>query len=122
MWFAPLVGCFFSLPEKAECEDPHLWYAPDGSGDTYFGCEPPEGWKETPADESLYAAATTTTTLHDDDDEPAIDTSTPAITFPPRDTSPPEPQVTADTGGIGPVDTSIPPDTSDTAVPTEDTT
>lgn len=36
-----------------DCE-PHLFYAPDGSGDTYFGCEPPAGWLETPADETLY--------------------------------------------------------------------
>ena len=116
-----IAGCFLSLPEKAPCSDPHLWYAPDGSGDTYFGCEPPGGWTEIPPDESVYAASTQTVSPGPepdvDTDEPDIDTGEQTVVFPPRDTSPPEPVVTGDTGGA--IDTGLDPE--DTALPPEDT-
>lgn len=117
-----IAGCFFSMPEQVSCTDPHLWYAPDGSGDTYFGCAPPEGWSETPPDESAYAASTQTTTVGPepdiDTDEPDVDTGEQTVVFPPRDTAPPKPVVTGDTGS--PPDTALP-DPEDTALPPEDT-
>ncbi|MCA9495068.1 MAG: hypothetical protein KC621_34305, partial [Myxococcales bacterium] len=44
-----LLGCW-SREVVPECVDPHLWYAPDGSEDVYFGCTPPAGWIDTPPD------------------------------------------------------------------------
>jgi hypothetical protein len=29
---------------RPQCGEPHVFYAPDGSGDVYFGCSPAEGW------------------------------------------------------------------------------
>jgi hypothetical protein len=135
MWFVSLVGCFLSLPEKAPCTDPHLWYAPDGSGDTYFGCAPPEGWQEVPPDESVFAASTQTVTEGDTDvdidtDPADIDTGEQTVTFPPRDTAPPEPITTGDTGllpgdtgAYDPPDTALPPEDTgfDTGAPLRDT-
>jgi hypothetical protein len=55
MWWLTLGACWFSSPSPPACKDPHLWYAPDSSGDVYFGCDKPEGWLENPPDEGAYA-------------------------------------------------------------------
>jgi hypothetical protein len=58
MWWVWWIACaapfewlsdLWSGPD--ECAEPHLYYAPDGSSDVYFGCDPPLGWLETPPDE-----------------------------------------------------------------------
>src|SRR5262249_45483167 len=53
----PVQWLMAVLFDQHRCDQPHLYYAPDNSGDTYFGCEPPVGWLETPADESTFEAA-----------------------------------------------------------------
>lgn len=136
-----LAGCFLlSQPEATRpCESPHLWYAPDASGDVYFGCTPPEGWGRTPPDEHLFETPPTPTP------PPEVDTGTTAtdgwVPPPPPDTGGPLPDTAeldtglfedtglgdtglGDTGlgGTAPDDTGLPPeDTADTGLPWEDT-
>ncbi len=89
-WFPLLWLASCGIPDAKPCDDPHLWYAPDSSGDVYWGCEPPAGWLDGPpplVDSGLPTPTPTTTQV-------TADTATP---------SPPEP---VDTDG--PVDTSRP--------------
>lgn len=55
MWWLSIVACWFSRPAAPSCDEPHLWYAPDSSGDVYFGCDQPPGWLATPPDEESFA-------------------------------------------------------------------
>jgi hypothetical protein len=56
-WLLASAGCGWWEPETPTCDEPHLFYANDLSGDVYFGCDPPKGWTETPADDPAYGVA-----------------------------------------------------------------
>lgn len=41
------AACTCGRRSDDACDDPSLWYAPDGAG-VYWGCRPPDGWTNTP--------------------------------------------------------------------------
>jgi hypothetical protein len=113
MWWFTLGACWFSTPSPPACKDPHLWYAPDSSGDVYFGCDRPEGWLETPPNEGAYAVVMSsneeTGTPYTDGDY-TDESSTTDVSSTDEGQSGPPRQDTAD----------LPPDTFDTgALPEE---
>ncbi|MEZ4235316.1 MAG: hypothetical protein R3F59_03985 [Myxococcota bacterium] len=103
MLFTLLQGCFLlSSPEpERACDAPHLWYAPDTSGDVYFGCVPPDGWVRTPPDEERLAAPPPPAPAPTGDS--GAYTPTDGWVPPPPDTAPPT--ATHDTGWIDTADT-----------------
>lgn len=123
-----LAGCFLLDREPLPaCDEPHLWYAPDASGDVYFGCQPPGGWLRSPPDELAFATSTTpgpdpvipTEDTPSDTGGGVTDTDT--VEPPPTDTSRPPDTHTGDTGADTAGDTGAD-DTSDTgALEPEDT-
>src|SRR5262249_32870761 len=56
-WVVALAGCGWSFPEQQPCAEPHLFYSASDPSAVYFGCQPPAGWLETPADEASYGSA-----------------------------------------------------------------
>jgi hypothetical protein len=112
MFVLSLAGCFLlSQPEpQAHCDAPHLWYAPDDSGDVYFGCAPPEGWVRTPPDEHEFASLPTAPPPPDTDTGSAPTDGW--VPPPPPDTTVSPPDTSLDTGWI---DTAGTGDTADTA-------
>jgi hypothetical protein len=134
------AACTCGQRADEACDDPSLWYAPDGAGGVYWGCTPPEGWTSAPPAGTADTAAAADTDAAGEDDAPLvtipaenevdtgwIDTASTGFTG-----------ATAATGATGetglvPVDTgatgdtalldTVPPDTSlpllDTAAPPE---
>lgn len=68
MWWLSVVACWFSRPSAPSCDEPHLWYAPDTSGDVYFGCDQPAGWLVTPPDETIYTVVLSETQTEPDEE------------------------------------------------------
>ena len=113
------AACTCGRRSDGACDDPSLWYAPDGAGGVYWGCAPPAGWTSSPprgtADTAALAAGPAD--LNEPrvliPDAPAADTDA-LGTLATATTG-----ATASTGDTAQVDTGNVPGPADTTMPLE---
>jgi hypothetical protein len=127
VWLAWTLGCSGNTPAGPSCAEPHVYYAPDNSGDLYFGCAPPEGWVLTAPGEPEPRDPTAALPVPPVAATPPLPRPPPLVEdVPPTgDTGgyeeevvePPSPETGDDTGGAEEGDSAAPDGSGDTGLP-----